>query len=64
MSREESTESKPTFTWEPLFLKPDCEERIAETACLGQNELWSSTNLYRHLQLLENTFHIDPDVCQ
>ena len=37
-----------------IDLKPNCEERIAVTASLGQNELWSSANLYRQLSLLES----------
>jgi hypothetical protein len=56
------TESKLALT-HLLILKPHYEEHIAETASLGQNELWSSTNLYRHLQLLQNTFLIGSDVC-
>jgi len=35
-----------------LFMKPDSEERISRTTSQGENELWSSTNLYRHLSLL------------
>ncbi|KAH9042966.1 eukaryotic translation initiation factor eIF2A-domain-containing protein [Lactarius deliciosus] len=37
-----------------IVLKPISEERIAATASLGQNELWSSANLHRHLHLLGN----------
>jgi hypothetical protein len=56
------TKLKLTFT-HLMILKPHYEELIAETASLGQNELWSSTNLYRHLQLLQITFHPSSNVC-
>ncbi|KAH8981792.1 hypothetical protein EDB86DRAFT_3130584 [Lactarius hatsudake] len=51
--------TKLTITLEITFagfivLKPNSEERIAATASLGQNELWSSANLHRHLHLLGN----------
>ncbi|KAH8994628.1 hypothetical protein EDB92DRAFT_1850465 [Lactarius akahatsu] len=51
--------TKLTTTFEITFagfidLKPNSEERIAATTSLGQNELWSSANLHRHLHLLEN----------
>jgi hypothetical protein len=62
MSREDLTEFKLMFT-HLMILKPHYEEHIAETASLGQNELWSSTNLYHHLQMLQNTFHISSNVC-
>jgi hypothetical protein len=62
MPREDITETKPRIT-DFIVLKPHYKEHIVETASLGQNELWSSTNLYHHLELLENTFHISPNVC-
>jgi hypothetical protein len=37
-----------------IYLKLNSKERIMVTATLGQNELWSSTNLHRQLHLLEN----------
>ena len=46
---------KITFTGF-IVLKPNSKNRIAETASLGQNELWCSANLYRQLHLLENLF--------
>ncbi|TDL20111.1 hypothetical protein BD410DRAFT_791185 [Rickenella mellea] len=36
-----------------LSLKADVEDRLAATSSLGQNKLWSSTNLYQQLLLLE-----------
>jgi hypothetical protein len=36
-----------------LCLKPNLNELVAATTSLGQNEFWSSTNLYRQLLLLE-----------
>ncbi|KAN0131993.1 hypothetical protein V8E53_010273 [Lactarius tabidus] len=60
MPREDITETKPRIT-DFIVLKPHYKEHIVETASLGQNELWSSTNLYHHLELLENTFHISPN---
>jgi hypothetical protein len=36
-----------------ISLKPESEERAVKTVSLGQSELWSSTNLYRQLELLE-----------
>ncbi|KAF5381638.1 hypothetical protein D9615_005460 [Tricholomella constricta] len=36
-----------------LDLKPNLEKRIAETISLGQDEFWSSANLYRQLHVLE-----------
>ena len=59
---EDLTGPKPTIT-HFMILKPHYEEQIPETASLGQNELWSSTNLYRHLLLLEKTFNTVPEVC-
>ncbi|KAH8996836.1 hypothetical protein EDB92DRAFT_2036180 [Lactarius akahatsu] len=52
----------PEYIWTKLnitsagfiILKPSPEERIAATTSLGQNELWSSANLYHHLHLLGN----------
>ncbi|KAH9979063.1 hypothetical protein BGW80DRAFT_1222200 [Lactifluus volemus] len=52
-SVEDLTKLKITFTGF-LALKPNLEDRIVMTASLGQNELWSSANLYRQLQLLES----------
>lgn len=36
-----------------LRLKPDLDGRSAETTSLGQDKLWSSSNLRRHLDWLE-----------
>ncbi|KAI9441535.1 hypothetical protein H4582DRAFT_2073709 [Lactarius indigo] len=47
------TKLKITFTGF-IDLKPNSEEHIAATISLGQNELWSSANLYHHLHLLGN----------
>ncbi|KAG2355915.1 hypothetical protein BDR07DRAFT_1492564 [Suillus spraguei] len=35
-----------------LRLKSNFDKLVAATTSLGQNEFWSSTNLYRHLHLL------------
>ncbi len=49
-------------TWTGFIdLKPNCWEHIAATTSLGQNELWSSANLYHHLHLLESV--ISQRVC-
>ncbi|KAH7910224.1 hypothetical protein BJ138DRAFT_1009256 [Hygrophoropsis aurantiaca] len=53
ITMENLTKLNITFT-AFLYLKPNPEERIAATTSLGQNELWSSANLYRHLHLLES----------
>ncbi|KAN0078031.1 hypothetical protein V8E55_010088 [Tylopilus felleus] len=37
-----------------ILLKPNYEERVVATTFRGENEFWSSQNLYRHLQLLES----------
>ncbi|KAH9041973.1 hypothetical protein EDB85DRAFT_2233983, partial [Lactarius pseudohatsudake] len=37
-----------------LSLKPGYEERAAVTSVLGKEKLWSSTNLHRHLEVLQN----------
>ncbi|KAH9002734.1 hypothetical protein EDB86DRAFT_3040806 [Lactarius hatsudake] len=37
-----------------LTLKPGYEERAAVTSVLGKEKLWSSTNLHRHLEVLQN----------
>ncbi|KAH8978545.1 hypothetical protein EDB92DRAFT_2095768 [Lactarius akahatsu] len=37
-----------------LSLKPGYEERAAVTSALGKEKLWSSTNLYHHLEVLQN----------
>ena len=37
-----------------IGLKPNSKERIVETTFLGQNELWSSANLYCQLHVLES----------
>ncbi|KAN0078023.1 hypothetical protein V8E55_010080 [Tylopilus felleus] len=37
-----------------IVLQPNYEERVLATTSRGENELWSSQNLYRHLQLLES----------
>jgi hypothetical protein len=36
-----------------LHLKSDFLERAVASTSLGANELWSSANLYRHLNLFE-----------
>ena len=46
-----------------LVLYPNWENRISETTSLGQDELWSSTNLYRHLALLGSVDRRSPTVC-
>ncbi|KDR80138.1 hypothetical protein GALMADRAFT_242390 [Galerina marginata CBS 339.88] len=38
-----------------LSLKPNSMDRLAKTTSLAQNELWSSANLYRHLNYLDGT---------
>lgn len=52
MDATDLTEFKIMFTGQ-LCLKPNLNELVAVTTSLGQNELWSSTNLYRQLLLLE-----------
>lgn len=52
MDATDLTEFKIMFTGQ-LCLKPNLNELVAATTSLGQNELWSSTNLYRQLLLLE-----------
>ncbi|KAH9989738.1 hypothetical protein BJV77DRAFT_1069301 [Russula vinacea] len=37
-----------------IGLKPNSKEQIVETTFLGQNELWSSANLYGQLHVLES----------
>ncbi|KAM6496904.1 hypothetical protein JOM56_007377 [Amanita muscaria] len=37
-----------------LALKPKLEDHIAATTSIGQNKLWSSTNIYNQLHLLES----------
>jgi hypothetical protein len=37
-----------------ISLKSDLDERIASTSSLKEDDLWSSNNLYRQLNLLEN----------
>jgi hypothetical protein len=59
MTEENLTELKITFS-DIMVLKPDLEEHIMATISLGQNELWSSANLYRQLHCLEN---LVPMVC-
>lgn len=44
-----------------MLLKPDLEERIMATMSLGQNELWSSTNMHRQLLWLQGL--IPREVC-
>jgi len=46
-----------------LSLKPDFQERIAPTTCLGKDELWSSENLYRHLLVLEKLISRKTESC-
>lgn len=53
MNATNLTEFKIMFTGH-LRLKPNLNELVAATTSLGQNELWSSTNLYRQLLLLES----------
>ncbi|KAG1767433.1 hypothetical protein EDD22DRAFT_967839 [Suillus occidentalis] len=53
MNATDLTELKIMITGH-LRLKPNLNELVAATIFLGQNELWSSTNLYRQLLLLEN----------
>lgn len=60
MNATDLTELKIMFTGH-LRLKPNLNELVAATTSLGQNELWSSTNLYRQLLLLENL--IPKSVC-
>ena len=52
MTAETLTKLKITFTGF-IALKPNSEQRILATKSLGENELWSSANLYRHLLVLE-----------
>jgi hypothetical protein len=51
MTDEGLTNLKITFAG-ILKLKPGFEEHVAATTSLGQNELWSSMNLYCQLHLL------------
>ena len=37
-----------------ISLKSDLDERIATTSSLKEDDLWSSNNLYRQLNLLES----------
>jgi len=53
MTMENLTKLNIRFTG-LIVLKHNSEERIAATTSLGQNELWSSANLYRQLHLLES----------
>ncbi|KAG2062752.1 hypothetical protein BDR04DRAFT_1164695 [Suillus decipiens] len=53
MSATDLTEFKTMFTGH-LRLKPNLNELVVATTSLGQNELWSSINLYRQLLLLES----------
>ncbi|KAG2336610.1 hypothetical protein BDR05DRAFT_953227 [Suillus weaverae] len=53
MNATDLTKFKIMFTGH-LLLKPNLNELVAATTSLGQNELWSSTNLYRQLLLLES----------
>jgi hypothetical protein len=52
MTADYLTKLKITFTGF-IALKPNSEKRIGETTSLGENELWSSANLYRQLLVLE-----------
>ena len=52
MTAETLTKLKIVFTGF-ISLKPNSSERIAATTSLGENELWSSANLYRQLLVLE-----------
>ena len=56
---EDLTKPKLTPAGLMILKQPHDKERIAETASLGQNELWSSENLYRHLRLLKTTFQVN-----
>jgi hypothetical protein len=53
MTMEDLAKLKIQFTGF-INLKPYSDERLAATASLGENELWSSANLYRQLYLLES----------
>jgi hypothetical protein len=53
MTEEDLTRLKIEFTGF-ISLKPNLEECIVATTSLGENELWSSTNLYHQLHLLES----------
>ncbi|KAG2064150.1 hypothetical protein BDR04DRAFT_1162883 [Suillus decipiens] len=53
MNATDLTEFNILFTGQ-LILKPNLNERVAATTSLGQNELWSSKNIYRQLLLLES----------
>jgi hypothetical protein len=53
MTMDHLTKLKIKFSGD-MGVKSSSKDRIAATSSLGQNELWSSANLYRHLQLLEN----------
>jgi len=53
MTVDHLEELKITFTGF-INLKTNFGEHVVETASLGQNELWSSANLYCQLQLLES----------
>ncbi|KAF8237674.1 hypothetical protein L208DRAFT_1421509 [Tricholoma matsutake] len=52
MTAEYLTKLKITFTGF-IALKPNSEKRIGATTSLGEDELWSSANLYRQLLVLE-----------
>ena len=52
MTGETLTKLKITFTGF-IALKPNSAQRIVATTSLGENELWSSANLYRQLLVLE-----------
>ncbi|KAG2356625.1 hypothetical protein BDR07DRAFT_1491663 [Suillus spraguei] len=53
MNATDLTEFNILFTGQ-LILKPNLDERIAAATSLGENELWSSRNMYRQLLLLES----------
>lgn len=38
-----------------LIPKPDFKSAVAETACRGENDQWSSKGLIHHLEFLENS---------
>ena len=44
-----------------LDLKDQLEARIQEPSLLGEDQLWSSDNMYRHLTMLE--VYISRTVC-
>jgi hypothetical protein len=57
MTEEKWTELNITFTGF-IDLKPNYEDRVAVATSLGENEFWSSVNLYRHLLVLGNLFKV------